>query len=574
MERNHVKPATDPASHDAPQTPRHWRVAGLVAGALAALWFLVRVVPRPSRAAYPCQRAAAPAAFGFLAWFFWGTAAVGIGGALRHRVRRAVGPALLVLAGSGGVLAIIAACKSSTAAPPASSVYTPPDGPNHPMGVARGTNPGRVAWVHDRRATSWDGTTGHWWSDESTNQAAVDAMMSKGLRWLIGSSADADAWAEIFRYFNRTHGRGDVGYAPGETIAVKINMNNTLKQDDEDNQIDASPHMVLALLGQLITKAGIPADKVTVYDASSTVDPEHPTWGGLRRIPDRVYNKCNALYPGVNWVDSSGGNGRTATGWVTGRIHYSDALVRDDKGSMDLSTAATSATYLINFAILKGHEGQGVTLTGKNHYGSIRNVNHLGTLGGESPAYNVFVDFMGHKDLGGKTVLFLIDGLYGSYTAAGTPRKWNMPPFGDGTVGYWPSSLFLSQDGVAIDSVGWDFIHTEWSTMPDLRHSDLYLHEAAQAANPRSKTAYDPEGDGTTIESLGIHEHWNNATFMQYSKNILATAEGIELVAAAPPLREAGALGPDADAATTEDADAAGVEDADAAVDAAEEGDF
>jgi hypothetical protein len=61
---------------------------------------------------------------------------------------------------------------------------------------------------------------------------------------------------------------------------------------------------------------------------------------------------------------------------------------------------------------------------------------------------------------------------------------------------------------------------------------------------------------------------------MQYSKNILATAEGIELVAAAPPLREAGALGPDADAATTEDADAAGVEDADAAVDAAEEGDF
>jgi hypothetical protein len=572
MERYHVKPATDPASHDAPHTPLHWRVAALAAGALAALWFLVRVVPKPSRAAYPCQRAVAPAAFGFLAWFFWGTAAVGVGGALRYRLRRAVGPALLVLAGSGGVIAIIAACSSGTEAPAASSVYTPPDGANHPMGVARGTNPGRVVWVHDCNATSWDGTTGHWWSDQSTDQSAVDAMMSNGLKWLTGSSADADAWAEIFRYFNRTHGRGDVGYAAGETIAVKVNMNNTLEQNDEDNQIDASPHMVLALLGQLITKAGIPAGSVTVYDASSTVDPEHPTWGGRRQIPDRVYDKCNALYPGVKWVDSTGGNGRTATGWVPGGIHYSDALVRDDKGGTDLSTAATSATYLINFAILKGHEGQGVTLTGKNHYGSIRNVNHLGTLGGESPAYNVFVDFMGHKDLGGKTVLFLIDGLYGSYTAAGTPRKWTMSPFGDGDHGDWPSSLFLSQDGVAIDSVGWDFIHTEWSTMPDMRYSDLYLHEAAQAANPRSKVAYDPEGDGTKLGSLGIHEHWNNATFMQYSKNIVATAEGIELVAAAPPLRDAGAPGPDADGASVEDANAN--DDGAAALDAAEEGDF
>jgi len=28
-----------------------------------------------------------------------------------------------------------------------------------------------------------------------------------------------------FRYFNRTHGAGDVGYQPGEKIAIKINLN-------------------------------------------------------------------------------------------------------------------------------------------------------------------------------------------------------------------------------------------------------------------------------------------------------------------------------------------------------------
>jgi hypothetical protein len=295
----------------------------------------------------------------------------------------------------------------------------------------------------------------------------------------------------------------------------------------------------------------------------------------MRRIPDRIYQKCNALFPGVVWVDSTGKNGRTQTGWVTGAIHYSSAIPRDDKGAMDLSTAATSATYLINLANLKGHEGQGVTLIGKNHYGSIRFVNHRG-LGDVTPSYNAFVDFMGHKDLGGKTVLYLIDGLYGSYKAAGTPQKWNMAPFGNAADGDWPSSLFLSQDPVAIDSVGWDFIHTEWSTMPDLRYSDLYLHDAAQAANPPSGTVYDPEGDGTTLSSLGVHEHWNDGTQKQYSKNFSPSAVGIELVSSAPPLQEAGTPPVDADVDADTDVDAATVVDADATApaDATDEGDL
>jgi hypothetical protein len=40
---------------------------------------------------------------------------------------------------------------------------------------------------------------------------------------------------------------------------------------------------------------------------------------------------------------------------------------------------------------------------------------------------------------------------------------------------------------------------------------------------------YDPENDGTPIGSLGVHEHWNNATAMEYSRN-LGTGNGIELV--------------------------------------------
>jgi hypothetical protein len=58
---------------------------------------------------------------------------------------------------------------------------------------------------------------------------------------------------------------------------------------------------------------------------------------------------------------------------------------------------------------------------------------------------------------------------------------------------------------------------------------DNYLHEAALADRPPSGIRYDPEGDGTPLESLGVHEHWNNPQEKQYSRN-LGTGEGIELI--------------------------------------------
>ena len=34
----------------------------------ALIWFLIRVIPKPSRATYPCQRAAFPIATTFVIW--------------------------------------------------------------------------------------------------------------------------------------------------------------------------------------------------------------------------------------------------------------------------------------------------------------------------------------------------------------------------------------------------------------------------------------------------------------------------------------------------------------------------
>jgi hypothetical protein len=103
--------------------------------------------------------------------------------------------------------------------------------------------------------------------------------------------------------------------------------------------------------------------------------------------------------------------------------------------------------------------------------------------------------------------------------------KWELSPFD----GHWPSSLFASQDGVAVDAVVLDFIIEEWPDAPDMMYSDYYLRESALAFDSPSGTIYDPEQDGTTLGSLGVMEHWNNAKDKQYTRN-LGAGEGIELI--------------------------------------------
>lgn len=99
----------------------------------------------------------------------------------------------------------------------------------------------------------------------------------------------------------------------------------------------------------------------------------------------------------------------------------------------------------------------------------------------------------------------------------------------------YPSSLFLSQDAVAIESVCYDFLLAEYAgktssqKYPYMSGVDDYLIQAADPSKWAAGITYDPEGDGTPIASLGVYEHWNNSTDKQYSRN-LKQGNGIELI--------------------------------------------
>jgi len=140
---------------------------------------------------------------------------------------------------------------------------------------------------------------------------------------------------------------------------------------------------------------------------------------------------------------------------------------------------------------------------------------------------------MGHEKLGLNTLLFVVDGLWGGIEATDMPVKWKSAPFNND----FPNSLFISQDEVAVESVCLDFlraeapVNTAFKNRPLFPAVDDYLHQAADSANWADGITYDPEGDGNPMPySLGVHEHWNNATDKKYSRNLSPTGKGIELL--------------------------------------------
>jgi hypothetical protein len=387
--------------------------------------------------------------------------------------------------------------------------------PTSPLGVPRGVVPGRVTWAHDPAAVTWNGT-GSWWTDANNNQSRIDVMLSRSLRSLTEQKSDAHAWSAIFRYFNRTHNRGNAGFKAGEKIAIKANLNNTVDHGTID-RLNSSPHLILALVRQLAGPGKVPQSSITVFDSS-------------RFIPGNLYEKIHGEFPGVVFVDHIGGDGRRLAEFKPDAIPFSVT----SRNASGLDTTVVEAAYLIDAAVLRAHVSSGVTLCAKNLFGatSIHTDWHKNAHDGfphnrdGSASYSAFVDFLGHKDLGEKTMLFLLDGLYGNDNVDGPPhRKWRMAPFNDA----WPNSIFLSLDGVAIDSVGFDFLTSEWPDLPDIANADNYLREAALANDPPSKTFYDPERDGIRCRSLGVFEHWNNSEEKKYSRN-LGKALGIELL--------------------------------------------
>jgi hypothetical protein len=527
-----------------------------IVGFLALVWYLVRVVPKPSRAAYPCQRVAAPLAGSFLAWL---AATAGSSVALRHAREKLRAPkrgygvpearywtlAIALIVASAGVgWSMLGQGQPAQARPLAYTAHPV----NSPIGTAKGLMPGRVAWAHDPLVTDWNGTATNasqsWFNH--TSQSEATKLMQWAVMGYAGTTTTSAAWDAIFHSFNG----GSAGYQAGEKIFIKVNFTTANADTCADSNynwnpsscgatwssVGQSPQLMVALLDQLVNVVGVQQSDIAIGDSDDL-------W------VNELYNIVHGAFPNVKYLDGRGTLGRTKVARSSTRLYWS--TTEDDGKSLDyLLQAVVDARYLIDMAILKTHELAGITVTAKNHFGSLSggndDVRHpdtanyynlhlrlpLATGAGVWPQrasmaqYRPLVDLNGHTGMGGKTLLYLIDAIFGGKGWAGTPSKWAMAPFNNN----WPCSLFLSMDQVAIDSVAFDFLSQQWPDQALAAEGvQDYLHEMALANDPPSGTFYDPENDGIRMTSQGVHEHWNNATDKQYSRN-LGTGDGIELL--------------------------------------------
>jgi hypothetical protein len=522
-----------------------------IAGFFSLVWFLIRVLPKPSRASYPCMKTAMPLAASFVTYLFAVAGSVLFFRKFLVYIRRRqffYSMVLLVFALGTVTLTVVQRSNTASAASGVTMLFSDPLGPNVPIGDAKGVIPGRVVWVHDPLATNpycapasyGDG----YFLDVNCDQQVVDEMVSLAIRSLVGTTSDETAWDSIFRYFNRLQGKGNAGYLSGEKIFIKINSvhawnteaDGSISDDKYYGTVDTSPQVVLSLLRQLVEKSGVPQEMIYVGDP-------------FTRMFNHCYDKWSAEFPHIHYMSRDPLPGRETFTKSTDRaVYYSDAGTVINKLSDKMVDQFEQAEYLINIPAMKGHRWGGVTFFAKNHFGShasgtsshlhdaLHRSDYDMPLRDQYKSYRVFVDYMASAELGGKTLLYLMDGLWATSEEHLPPVKFRTAPFD----GHWSSSIFASLDPVAIESVCLDVMQKEFVIdEPDAdppRYAfvqwgaiDDYLHQAADADWWPEGITYDPDKTGNPIPSLGVHEHWNNDEDMLYSGN-LGTGSGIELL--------------------------------------------
>lgn len=399
--------------------------------------------------------------------------------------------------------------------------------PKHkPYGKGIGVKPGRVVWSHNPNSVNWNGK-GYWWKTQNFEEKVITTMLKNSIASLGNAKTAKKGWEKLFKAQNKKRGKGNKKYKKGDKIAIKANINGSGVFDDDNSgktkMSYTNPVLLKVLLTSLVNDAGVPPSDITVYDVS-------------RIFPTYMIKMCTSgKLKGVQFVGRNNGvaDKKKPINWsysFRGAVNY-------------LPTCVTKAEYVINFANLKGHS-YGITLCGKNHFGSFINGNEMRPPEGANlhqfltmdkmGVYSPLVDLMANYELGNKTILYMLDALICATSEGdditGGNAKWKQSPFN------WDytSSIFVSQDPVAIDSVGADFIMNEPTvtnnnySLKDNATVENYLHEAALVKQAPSKNLY-KNGNGKRVTNLGVHEHWNNPLSKKYSRN-LGKKEGIELV--------------------------------------------
>jgi hypothetical protein len=450
------------------------KAAFILAGILSTVWFLLRVIPKPQRAMYPCMRAAAPIMSSFVIWTL---SVLGMMVAFK-KAKSNLAKSRFVFTALFAVAFLLSAIfvLSQNGETIYAKYFSSARAVTAPTGTGKGIFPGRVAWTYSSNAAKWTGS-GNFWTSSVNSQPDYNASFTAGINSISGGSSDATSWDLMFKWFNNSHGRTGTGYVAGDKIAIKINQNNTAYSGTGGSGMNANPYACVAIVASLVN-AGVPQADIWIGDPS-------------RAVTDNIFNAIHTAYPSVNVVDYFGNNGRVKSAYTSNAFPNSQGIYTS------LATCFVQARYLVSLPILKGHPGQYFSFGAKNWFGSHNMSNNWAN--NTHPGGNDWeAEYLTNANVGGKVILWCMDASYPSVNLDGTPSTNK------------GANFIMSLDGVAEESVSLDM----WNSYYGLGiNGETYIHNAATAG-------------------AGVHEHWDASK--KYTRNYNPTANGIELLYVTP----------------------------------------
>lgn len=266
----------------------------------------------------------------------------------------------------------------------------------------------RVVAVHDAGASPGPGL-----DNADLDAETVRRMVNRGVIALTGAADLKSAWRSIIP-------------DPSKRVAIKVNC--------QIQGIYTKAKVVQPLVDGVML-AGVAADDILIYDMTDTAFDlagfrrntgagvkvgKVAEFGGYSRV---LYHRLANLL--------TGGHGSSGVNLLANALH-------GPRGRWDCD-------YLINVPVLKALDGYcGVTLSMKNHYGSIANPGeHHGDIMEHIPLVN------SQPQIREKTRLIVLDAIFAQYKWVNGRDQSHVTPV---------NKVLVADDPVAIDAIGWRMI--------------------------------------------------------------------------------------------------------------------
>jgi len=267
--------------------------------------------------------------------------------------------------------------------------------------------PARADAARERVAQITDGHiwVGSGWTDADLDPTVLRSVIEQSLLALTGSTNSTAALRALIPSVTDSDQR----------YAIKVNCVN--------QALPTHPRVVTALVDLLIL-AGARSENIVVYDRA-----------------DHELVRCGyALGTGDRYLTA--GTYTSGGGYHPKRIELSDGTVRLSR------TIGDDVDHIINVPVLKNHSMAGVTLSLKNHFGSIDEPQRL--HGRQNDGCPGIAELNAQPQIRDKTRLALIDATFGTYRSglAGKPD-------------FAPMTIIAAATPVAADLVGQELINKQ-----------------------------------------------------------------------------------------------------------------